>query len=120
MSQEIEITDMQEFQKIREKLFNLNRNLNTIKQKIQYTDKDRQRCLITVKDLDSLPSSTKTYKSVGKMFIVAPLDTLKKDLKKQAEKDEEDVKGLMNQGKYLDAQITETEKSLKELMISKK
>ncbi|EFA81148.1 prefoldin beta-like domain containing protein [Heterostelium album PN500] len=117
---DLEITDMQAFQEIREKLFNLNRNLNNIRQKIQVSDKDRQRCVITLKELETLPPNTKTYKSVGKMFLVAPKDTLKKELKKQVEKDEEDVKGLMNQGKYIDAQISETEKSLKELVITKK
>eukprot|EP01133_Synstelium_polycarpum_P007730 gene7730-9060_t len=119
MSQQVEISDMQAFQEIREKLFALNRNLNTVRQRIQVSDKDRQRCLITLRELEALPADTKAYKSIGKMFLVAPMATLKTDLKKQAEKDEEDVKGLMNQGKYLDAQISGTEKSLKELVIKK-
>ncbi|EGG14949.1 prefoldin beta-like domain containing protein [Cavenderia fasciculata] len=117
--QHVEIADMQAFQEVREKLFTLNRTLNTIRQKIQITDKDRQRCAITLRELESIPESTKTYKSIGKMFLVSPMKPLKQELKKQMEKDEDDVKGLMNQGKFVDNQIADTEKALKELIIKK-
>eukprot|EP01132_Coremiostelium_polycephalum_P006064 gene6064-7554_t len=117
---EVEITDKQAFQELREKLINLNRNSNTLRQKIQSTDTDKQRCLITLKEIETLPPQTKTYKAIGKMFLLSPKDSLRSDLKKQVDKDESDVKGLINQRKYIDAQIAEAEKSLKELVIMKK
>ncbi|KAF2068747.1 hypothetical protein CYY_009928 [Polysphondylium violaceum] len=115
-----EITDKKAFQETREKLFTLTRSLNACRQRIQITDTDKQRCLITTRELESLPSNTKTYKAVGKMFIISPMNELKDELNKQAQKDEEDVKGLINQSKYLDAQIRDAEKSLQELVIMKK
>ncbi|KAN0039400.1 hypothetical protein ACTA71_001594 [Dictyostelium dimigraforme] len=115
----MEILDKQAFLETREKLFTLSRSLNIIKQRIQISETDRKKCLVTIKELNLLTPETKTYKAVGKMFVISPIETLKTELEQQIEKDEEDVKGLINQSKYIDAQITDTERSLNELVRKK-
>ncbi|KAM9984208.1 hypothetical protein ACTFIZ_003900 [Dictyostelium cf. discoideum] len=115
----MEILDKQAFFETREKLYTLSRSLNIIKQRIQIAENDRKKCLITINELESLSSDTKTYKAVGKMFVISPMTSLKTELKQQVQKDEEDVKGLINQSKYIDAQITDTERSLNELVRKK-
>ncbi|EGC29800.1 hypothetical protein DICPUDRAFT_42377 [Dictyostelium purpureum] len=112
----MEILDKQAFFETREKIFALNKNLNSIRQRVQIAETDRKKCLITVKELESLPQTTKTYKAVGKMFVVAPINTLKVELKQQAAKREEESTGYINQGKYIEAQLNEAQASLKELV----
>ncbi|KYR00346.1 prefoldin beta-like domain containing protein [Tieghemostelium lacteum] len=92
---EVEVTDKKAFIEMREKLFTLNRNLSAVRQRIQITEKDKQRSAITIKELDNLPPQTRTYKAIGKMFLLKPSKELSDELKLEIKEDDETMQTLV-------------------------
>lgn len=68
----------------------------------------------------SLDSNTKTYDSVGRMFLLTPLDEIKEMLRvKQAAADEK-IKTLENNKKYLERSLKDAENNLREMVQQRK
>lgn len=59
--------------------------------KLQIEEREKKRQTFTLQELNEMPSETKTYKSVGKMFLSVPCGDLKKSLSDEIAKLDEDL-----------------------------
>lgn len=58
----------------------LRRHVVQLSSQLSAADKDRSIMGVTVDELGKLPSSTRTFRAIGKMFVLAPRDELCKAL----------------------------------------
>lgn len=71
-------------------------------------------------EVTKLDSNTKTYESVGRMFILTPLDDVKQNLKKKQEIADEKIKALENNKTYLEKNLKEAENNIREMVQQRK
>jgi prefoldin subunit 1 len=67
-----------------------------------------------------LEEGTKTYESVGRMFVLTPIDQVKESLQKKQALSEEKIKVLVNNMAYLQNSLKDATNSLRELVQQKK
>lgn len=72
------------------------------------------------REISSLQSDTKTYESVGRMFILTPMDEVKENLKKRQNTADEKIKTLENSKSYLERSLKEAENNLREMVQQRK
>lgn len=67
-----------------------------------------------------MEDGTKTYESVGRMFMLTPIDQVKENLKVRQNTAEEKIKVLENSKSYLETSLKEATNNLRELVQTKK
>merc|ERR1712018_385019 len=71
---------------------------------------------LTDTEITQLPKDTKVYESVGRMFLLSDIGTVKSGLNNKSEK----IHVLNSNKEYLERQIKEQENNLRELITAKK
>eukprot|EP00293_Proteomonas_sulcata_P000672 CAMPEP_0184322340 /NCGR_PEP_ID=MMETSP1049-20130417/124021_1 /TAXON_ID=77928 /ORGANISM="Proteomonas sulcata, Strain CCMP704" /LENGTH=126 /DNA_ID=CAMNT_0026643443 /DNA_START=94 /DNA_END=471 /DNA_ORIENTATION=+ len=79
-------------------------------------DKEKKRHLLTIDELEKLPEEVKTYKAVGKMFIMEPFSDIKTGIKTTCETLDNKVAQSKQAKEAAEAAIEETQKQMRELI----
>jgi chaperonin cofactor prefoldin len=106
MSESAQVEQMWELQT---RTTELRRHVVQLSSQLSAAAKDRDILTVTVSELDKLPSPTRTYRAVGKMFALADRATLRTDLEDsvaESKKRDEGRAALRDQfvGKLKDAE----------------
>lgn len=75
---------------------------------------------VTQSEISNLPPKTKTYESIGRMFLFMELDDVKCNLKKRESQLKTFSTELENNKKYLERNLKESEDNLREMVQQKK
>ena len=75
---------------------------------------------LTGSELKTLPSETRLYESVGRMFMLSSNAEIEKMLEKKEETSLEKIKNLEANKTYLERSLKDSENSLRELVAQKK
>lgn len=70
--------------------------------------------------MNTLEDNTKTYESVGRMFLLTPIEQVKCNLRTKQVNAEEKVKIIENNKTYLENSLREATNNLRELVQTKK
>lgn len=76
--------------------------------------------ILYFREISTLNSDTKTYESVGRMFLLTPVDKVKENLKSRKSNAEEKIEVLEKNKEYLENSLKEATNSLRELIQAKK
>ncbi|KAL1888622.1 hypothetical protein Sste5346_009414 [Sporothrix stenoceras] len=84
----------------------------------QVAGKQREMRLaqLTLKELESLPSTTNVYEGVGKMFVAEPVTGLNDKLGKQIKTLETDVEGLGKRLHYLETTAKNSQEHITQIL----
>ncbi|KAK4876774.1 hypothetical protein RN001_009280 [Aquatica leii] len=82
--------------------------------------RSKQHAALTEREISSLDTNTKTYDSVGRMFMLSPLNEIKENLKKKQTLAEDKIKTLENNKSYLDRSLKDSENNLREMVQQRK
>jgi len=77
---------------------------------------EHNRGVATIDELNSIPESTESFKSVGRMFIAEPLPALKIQLRGMLHQVEEQIKSLESKRDYIKKQVKQDEENLNEFI----
>ncbi|KAF5303980.1 hypothetical protein FQA39_LY01765 [Lamprigera yunnana] len=80
----------------------------------------KQHAALIGREISSLDANTKTYDSVGRMFMLAPLSEIKENLKKKQTAAEEKIKTLESNKLYLERSLKDAENNLREMVQQRK
>lgn len=72
------------------------------------------------REIESLETDVPTYESVGRMFILTPLNEVKENLQKRKEIADEKIKALENNKEYLERSLKDAENNLREMIQQRK
>lgn len=72
------------------------------------------------REIVSLESGTKTYDSVGRMFLLTPLNEINEGLKDKQSAADEKIRKLENNKSYLERSLKDAENNLREMVQQRK
>jgi len=116
---QVEITNTEAFAELQSKIIETNRILGQVLNKINICKQEKRRNELTINELETIPDTTKTYKAVGKMFLLASKPQIKTEIVNSIKKHDSELQMLANQQKYLENEIGDCEKSIKELIVKR-
>lgn len=98
------------------KLFDFQRQMNTVKAQLQQKAKDKKIAEVTIRELEGFGEDTKVYRTVGKAFISDGMQDVIADLRNAISSAAEDEKSLETKEKWLERTLQETSSSLKDML----
>lgn len=110
----------QAFAELQVKAIETSKNLRVSDVLIENLKRRKQHASITEREISALDTNTKTYESVGRMFILTPINQVKEDLKKRQEQADASIKDLENNKAYLEKSLKDAENNLREMVQQRK
>jgi len=107
---------LQEIAELRERIARSTRELNAAQTTVETKQKALKKNEYTAKELESLPDNTRTYKAVGRMFLLSPIASLRADLSAQSKALDTDVTALVSRIKLLEKEVKDGQTNLKEVI----
>ena len=104
------------FAELHEKVIDTRQKLKFADMQIENLRRSKQRAELTQVELKTLPSETKTFESVGRMFLLQNVGTIKTDLEKGIKTADEKIKTLENNKAYLQKNLKESEDNIREMV----
>ncbi|KAL1139732.1 hypothetical protein AAG570_006710 [Ranatra chinensis] len=83
---------------------------------IESLKRQRKHAEITTNEVKNLSSDTKTYESVGRMFVLTEIPTILDNLSSKMASCNEKIKALENNKAYLEKCMKESENNLREMV----
>ncbi|EFA01203.1 prefoldin subunit 1 [Tribolium castaneum] len=108
------------FAELQEKQIDTAQKLRIADLQIETLKRNKQHASFTEREISSLEEGTKTYESVGRMFVMTPMTQVKENLQKKQAQAEEKIKVLVNNKTYLENSLKDATNSLRELVQQKK
>ncbi|KAI8814237.1 Prefoldin [Cladochytrium replicatum] len=97
------------------KLGEFSRQLQLVKSQQQARERERRLNELTVKELSVLDSTAKTYKSVGRMFLLTDVTVLTKNLQTQINDADKEIKALERAGNKIQSDLKDTQAAVRDL-----
>ncbi|KAG7207908.1 hypothetical protein KM043_009499 [Ampulex compressa] len=104
------------FSELHEKMVDTTQKLKLADVQIEKLRRTKQRAELTVKEISSLSENTRTYESVGRMFLLDDINNIKVGLEKRMKTADEKVKTLENNKVYLQQSLKESENNIREMI----
>lgn len=101
------------------KMVDTTRRLRLADVQIDNLKKGIRHAYCTGEAVSEAPPGTKMYQSVGRMFIVADVDEIKKSLDDRIKAYNEKIKSFENNKSYLEKSLKESENNLREMIVQK-
>mmetsp|Transcript_15226 Transcript_15226/g.25090 ORF Transcript_15226/g.25090 Transcript_15226/m.25090 type:complete len:114 (+) Transcript_15226:50-391(+) len=100
---------------LQQRFLDTQRQLVTVETQLQLLQREKKKSELTLKELNDLPSGVRTYRPVGKMFLMATMRELTKELQSKITTAESDITHFVNSRQYLERQMREIGNGMKEL-----
>ncbi|KAJ0169516.1 hypothetical protein K1T71_015103 [Dendrolimus kikuchii] len=91
------------------KIRNLDAQLDVLKRLLEFSE-------LAENEMKKLPNDTKTYESVGRMFLLKDLEEIKSNLKDRQSKLKKNSSDLENSKEYLEKNLKDSENNLREMV----
>ncbi|XP_050311745.1 prefoldin subunit 1 [Anthonomus grandis grandis] len=108
------------FTELQEKKAETGQKLRLATVQIEALKRAKLHASMTEREISALDPETRTYESVGRMFLLTPKEQATENIKKRQSKAEEKIKTLEGQMVYLENSLKEATDSLRELVQQKK
>ncbi|CAM9837292.1 unnamed protein product [Chrysoparadoxa australica] len=106
----------EEYQELQEQLAETQRELAEVESSMMLCVREGKRAELTMNEVGALPQGTRTYQSVGKIFILNDRDEIQDLLKKQTGDRESKLKQLESKQKYLTNRVKSQKAGIEELI----
>jgi len=74
---------------------------------------------LTDQELASLPPDTRTYESIGRMFVLQSVSHIRKELEEKLHNNEDKIKSIEANKEYLQRSVKEHEDNIREMLASR-
>ncbi|KXZ49721.1 hypothetical protein GPECTOR_20g578 [Gonium pectorale] len=107
---------LQEFAELQDKVLLQTDMATRVAQQERVLAIQRQRSILTGKELSAMPDGTAMYKSIGRAYFFSPKADVLKGLEEKASGLEADIKKLAEQRQAIDKKMADTEAQIRELL----
>nr|CAD7456023.1 unnamed protein product [Timema tahoe] len=108
------------FIELQQKMLETTHKLKMADVQIDGLKRSIQHAQLTDKEISSLDPDTRTYESVGRMFILTDVVEVREHLQKKAENWSDKIKTLENNKSYLERSLKDSENNIREMVQQKK
>ncbi|XP_078042476.1 prefoldin subunit 1 [Augochlora pura] len=120
MAKELDQGLRKAFTQLQEKMIDTTQKLKLADMQIEKLKRLKLFADLTLKEITSYPENTKTYESVGRMFLLDDVENIKAGLDKQMKTADENMETLMNNKIYLQQNFKEYENNIREMIHQKR
>lgn len=104
------------FGELQQKAVETTNSLRIADVQIDTLKNSKQVASLTEREVGKLDSTTNMYESVGRAFILTPLDEIKANLHKKQQAAQEKITNLENNKSYLERSLKDAENNLREMV----
>ncbi|GBP53983.1 Prefoldin subunit 1 [Eumeta japonica] len=108
------------FLELQSKMSETSKKIQVIDSQLGVLKKVTQHVDITQREISSLPAETKTYESVGRMFLLTDLSEVKDNLSKRESQLKSRTTELESSKQYLEKSLKESENNIREMVQQRK
>ena len=90
--------------------------MKNLRSSVQQRENDRQRAKLTAKEMEAVEETARTFKPLGRSFVLEGRAELVKGLEETSAKATEEIEKAMAQREYLAKKLSDVETNLSELM----
>ncbi|XP_053623683.1 prefoldin subunit 1-like [Plodia interpunctella] len=120
MAKPVDLELKKAFFELQVKMVEASKEIKDIDAKLAVLTRYLQHAGITQREISTLPSDTKTYESVGRMFLLTDLDTVKTNLKNKETQLTTRAQELESTKHYLEKNLKESEDNIREMVQQRK
>jgi len=110
---------LQAFQELQGKVIETTQRVKIAEGQISQLKRNIAHARLTDQELASLSSDTKTYESIGRMFVLEPVSYIRKELEKKLQNNEEKIRSIEANKEYLQRSVKEHEDNIREMLASR-
>ncbi|CAH3014721.1 unnamed protein product [Porites evermanni] len=107
------------FQELQGKMIETTQRVKLAEGQIMQLRRNIAHAKLTDQELASLPQDTKTYESIGRMFVLQPVSHIRKELSEKLQSNEEKIKSIEANKEYLQKSVKEHEDNIREMLASR-
>ncbi|KAK2566422.1 Prefoldin subunit 1 [Acropora cervicornis] len=107
------------FQELQGKVIETTQRVKIAEGQISQLKRNIAHARLTDQELASLSSDTKTYESIGRMFVLEPVSYIRKELEKKLQNNEEKIRSIEANKEYLQRSVKEHEDNIREMLASR-
>ncbi|XP_015590262.1 prefoldin subunit 1 [Cephus cinctus] len=104
------------FSELQEMMVDATQKLKLADVQIETLKRTKQRGELTIKEITLLPSETRTYESVGRMFLLDDISSIKSGLEQRIKASDEKIKSLEYSKTFLRRNLKDSENHLREMV----
>nr|CAG4642232.1 EOG090X0LK7 [Eurycercus lamellatus] len=108
------------FGELQQKMVETSQKLKLADIQIETLKRSMTHAQLTDKEISQLPIETKTYESVGRMFVLKDSTETRKNLENKVKTCEEKIKTLEGSKAYLERSLKESENNIREMIQQRK
>ncbi|XP_057379286.1 prefoldin subunit 1-like [Daphnia carinata] len=108
------------FGELQQKMVETSQKLKLADLQIETLKRSMTHAQLTDKEISQLPTDTKTYESVGRMFVLKEVTEARMNLDNKIKGCEEKVKTLEGTKAYLERSLKESENNIREMIQQRK
>lgn len=116
MAKAVDLELRKAFVQLQAKMVESSQKIQIIEGQMQGINRVRMHVEITQQEINSLSPTTKTYESVGRMFILTDLPEIKSNLKARHAVAQKKISELESSRTYLERSLKESEDNLREMV----
>ena len=108
------------FQELQAKMITTTQQVKAAEAQIVQLSRIITHAKLTDQQISNLPEETRTYQSVGRMFMLEPIDEVRTDLKKKIEEGEAKIKTIEQNKEFLQQNVKDHENSIREMLSTRR
>ncbi|XP_041987899.1 prefoldin subunit 1 [Aricia agestis] len=120
MAKPVDLELRKAFAELQIKMVATSKKIQIIDSHIGVLKRVAQHAEITQREMAHLPNGTKTYESIGRMFLLTDLEDIKKNLKENLSLLSSRTAELEENKQYLEKNLKESEDNIREMVQQKK
>ncbi|KAF9811661.1 hypothetical protein SFRURICE_011024 [Spodoptera frugiperda] len=120
MAKPVDLELKKAFIELQLKMVETSEKIQVIDSQIEVLKRILQHVDVTQREISTFPPATKTYESVGRMFLLTDLDEVKNNLKTRKSQLSTRITELENNTQYLEKNLKESEDNIREMVQQRK
>eukprot|EP01121_Diplochlamys_sp_Union-15-3_P003861 TRINITY_DN1379_c0_g1_i1.p1 TRINITY_DN1379_c0_g1~~TRINITY_DN1379_c0_g1_i1.p1 ORF type:complete len:122 (-),score=21.15 TRINITY_DN1379_c0_g1_i1:59-424(-) len=107
------------FLDLQDRLIEATQQYQQLSAAISINEREKQKGILTIEELGTLPTNARSYQTLGRTFIEQPLSSLKEELSRRVKLCEKEIEKQKNRLQALEKKIKEYDSSLQKLLPQK-
>ncbi|XP_031551229.1 prefoldin subunit 1-like [Actinia tenebrosa] len=108
------------FQELQVKVIDTTQKVKIAEAQIDQLKRANQHATLTDQELSTLQEDTKTYESIGRMFVLQPISDVRTTISARVKANEEKIKNIEANKDYLQKSVKSHEDSIREMLMHRK
>ncbi|XP_020894484.1 prefoldin subunit 1 [Exaiptasia diaphana] len=108
------------FQELQLKVIDATQKVKIAEAQIEGLKRSNQHAKLTDQEISTLPEDTKTYESIGRMFVLQPISDVRSTIAERIKTNEGKIEQIQANKDYLQKSVKDQEDNIREMLSHRK